>query len=550
MTSMVGAAKHQRVRLIAATFSALVVLALVLTTHSALIRDFHLRGDDFPLVLNSSSEYISASDALLWFTSGYSHYFDNYPGWETSTAFVRPVQNAFIWGLSWLAPLVGDRVYLLGNHLLVAILAGLVTYLFSLRAHGSPWTAAILGSAVALSPAFQMPLWWPSFGTNLLAAVFSVASLIVLLDSSGEPSRKRVVFAAALQCLAVSGHETAIVMPVVAALLLAAEGRLPTLRTAWPLLAPFALFGAFRLLLTGSGAVYVTRGGFASVAEQFRFFAVQSFYPWDAYRFAGERARDGLSTLTALAFGVGALANVALGAIMLRRKRSSRGGRGGVLTTLAFCAAVLPALLNPTEPRFFGLGLIMAVLVTLGVSKGWLRTTALSLVALAGLLTFSVMTIPAARHNVESVQFTTVQLEDMRKRIGSTAPDTVILVNDRVGLEGASAMVLWAAHPATPLVKIVNSVTGPAEPSAGITIESDERSVYFTVRPGTSQRAEFLPAAVNFSIPTRHFSYRALDERAPHGSFKAVGTLERGVTLVIGIDPATDTVLVTPPIRR
>lgn len=541
-------AQSRRRRILVSLASALVVLALVLVTHATLIRDFHLRGDDFPLVLNSARQFIDAPDMLLWFTEGYSKYFDNYPGWQVDTAFVRPVQNLFVWKLSWLAPLAGDRIYLIGNHVLLAVLTGLLTYLFSVRTPRSPWLAGVLAGAVALSPAFQMPLWWPSFGTNLLAAVFSVASLIVLIDRSDAPSPRRVVLAATLQCLAVSAHETAIVVPVVSVLLLAADARTPSRRTMWPLAAPLVLFAAYRLMLTGSGAVYATRGGVAPVLEQIRFFVVQCFYPWDAYRFAGERGD--LDVLAAVAFGAGALANVALGVMLLRTLLSPAALPRRVVLVCACAAALAPALLNPVEPRFFGLGLIVIALLVFGHERRRAGTAVAGLVITATALSFLVVTASSIPVQRASLATATSFVRDLRERIVTNDPDTVILLNDRVGLEGASAMVSWAAHPLDPDVRVVNSLVGPEDSASNVSISVADDMVQVRVGPGPSQRAEFLPALTDFSVPTQHFTYRALDERAPHGAFVARGELPPGVTLVVGTDPASGAPLILEPIRR
>lgn len=528
----------------------LVALILVATLWPAL-SGFHLRGDDYPLVLHSASYHIDASDAVEWVTEGYSDYFENYPGWQTATAFVRPVQNGFIWLLSLTVPLLGERVYLAGNLLVLTVTAGLMAALVNRLGAGSV-LAVMAGAAYALSPAFHLAMTRPSFGTNLLAAALVLGSLWCLLgDGEHVPSRRYVV-AALLQCAAVAAHETAVAAPFMALGLLVVTGRRPRRRSvAAPLLAPLVLLAGLRLGLERSGEVYALRGGVDAVLVQARFFIAQLTYPWDAFGFAG--ARSGLGPFDAAAFVLGALAALAIGVALATRIWRARRDAPAVLGILLLIAsAPAPALLNPIEPRFFALPLAAALIALSSSLPGSraLSRAAIGTALAASLVSFGWWVAAQVPATVDEMAASRDQYVDTKTRIHEARPSTVVVVNDRYGLEGAGALVEMAAAPLQVEVRVVNTLFGPPDPEARVSIAADAKQLRVRNAVGESQSSVFLPAVVDFDVPTRHFRYRALDGRGDAGGFEATGNLPPGTTLIVGADPATGDFLDVDPLRR
>lgn len=529
-----------RSALVSGIFAAGIVALVLGLTLWPLIAEFHLRGDDYPLVLNSASYYIDTGDALKWVTSGYSDYFDNYPGWDTGTAFVRPTQNSFIWLLSWLVPVAGERIYLIGNHAMLALLAGLTCALLRRGTGTAPVLAVAGGVAFALSPAFHGSVLVPSYGTNLLAAVFSIGSLLLLLAGREPPGILALSCAALLQTFAVASHEAAAVLPFVTVLLLIATSRLPkNPRHLLVLAVPLIAFTSFRLLVSQPSALYPLRDGPRTVFEQLRFFIAQAFYPWDAYGFAAERNSSHPASL--LGYGVGLIASLMLAAALLHSLFATRFSRSRMALLLACAVALTPALLNPIEPRFFAIGFGIVLFGAVFAIRGrtaWLLILVLT-VATASSLAFHRGVFTARHSEAEHMLGSRSQFELVKRMVAATDPDVVVLVNDRYGIDGASALVEMAARPRRPTVEVVNSLVGPLGPGAQTKIVHAGDQLVIVNDLSDSQSAVFPPAVVDFSQPTVHFAYRALGDRGPGGSFQAETSIDPGRTLVIGFDAAT-----------
>ena len=185
-------------------------VAAIVLAFAGYLRDFALRGDDFSLVLHSSPQYIRPAQMLEWFTNGYIGYWNNYPAWPAEgTAFVRPLLNFVMWGQGLLAPLLGDRAYLIADYCAVFATVWLVVVLLRRYTDAGPWVAATLAVAVGLSPVWYLSLFSPTMGT--VAIPLCVAAFVVLDPARGTPNWRRLLSSSVLVTLGVAVHETSLV---------------------------------------------------------------------------------------------------------------------------------------------------------------------------------------------------------------------------------------------------------------------------------------------------------------------------------------------------
>ena len=95
----------------------LIVAIVLVATLGEYVSAYRLYSDDFALVRHSSADAVAVQGVGPWFTSGYSEYFDNYPGWpRNETPFVRPLVNLQFYSASLLTDALGESVYLVPNY--------------------------------------------------------------------------------------------------------------------------------------------------------------------------------------------------------------------------------------------------------------------------------------------------------------------------------------------------------------------------------------------------------------------------------------------------
>ncbi len=523
--------------------SAVAMASLLWVGLSGYVREFRLDLEDFPLVYHSSPPFVSLRDWTVWFSSGYSEYFNNYPEWYGGGyALARPLMNAALYVQGLAHPLLGDPSYLFLNYLAVIISVPLLMVLLHRLTGLSPAAATVLSVSLGLSPVWHQALFWPSLGTNAIALCLSIAAIAVLFPASqAPPSRSRIVISSLLQVLAVAGHETAIVTPVICALLLMwrQEGR-PPIKTLWPLLAPLAYLAVSRVILPPAESVYafeIDRSAFALRAARL---AIGPFIPFEAMHMLLWNPATTLTRTVALTLAVASnlvMYGVLLGALLFARTR-----RLG-LTLIALGVALVVAVPTNTEPRFMGLSLVLAVLAVLVGTENTprLRTGLVILLVATNVAQFAYGMTDLGGAQLERVRDSGVAFDHLRESIAEHEPGVVVLVNDRTGHYGARAMLQMAAWPRqdTELI-VLNSYGGPPAEGASTSVDAEGDVLRIRVVFGQDQHVRFDGAVPDFSVPTNGFRYRSIEgASADDGSFEAVTTLDDRTVLVVGTDLGT-----------
>jgi len=523
---------------VAALAAALVSAVILAITQADYLRVYVPVFDDLSLVMHSAWQWIGARDALSWFTSGYTNYFNNYPGWQpVATGFVRPVENLAIWLGSLVVPLVGQSGYLTVNYVVVLCMAAVMTALTLRYGSRSPVISALFGVGVALSPVFHPSLFAASMGTNTLAALFSASSLLVL-DARRGTTPGKVGWCALLQCLAGMFHETAALMPLIAFALLAyyEPDRSRLKRIVAPLVAPFVVLFVLRVMHVDSGHVYPLQRTIGEHLARIRWFAVHSVFPYDASRFWAQRAQY---PAWRTAIGVAAFAVTLLLLVAAAVGLAARRSRRDVWLVVALGLALMSVGAGAVEARFQGYVVIVASIVLLELLSG---SRLLTVVTAASLLVVGVLAVEGLaighpmRGAVAGARDCYAYLEEAITR---SDPDTVVVVNERAGeFSAACAPEFAMGRHCGFYVAVVNTCDGPPEPGARLDITTTRRALIIDNELAPSQRALFMGNLADLSKPTRSFTYRPTSSR-PEGGFVATHILRRGRTLVVGHDPRT-----------
>ena len=509
---------------------------------------FAISGDDFALVLNSARPYVGLKGMAAWFTSGYSHYFDNYPGWAPAgTSFVRPLINAFVWLESLAVPIVGERAYLIANWVALAVSVFLLT-LVLVRYAGLD---ARLSAAVAVGMGLT-PLWWgsltsPSFGTNTIALALSLAAL-VMLDPSAEPQWQRVFAASLLLTLAVAAHETALVGVVVCAVLFwgysPATPRAPVL--AWFGI-PLGFFLVERALLKEHSGTYALGLTGADVINHLKHALAGPVIPYDPLRFLTARLTR-ITWFELVVWAVCVIANYAIVAGIVIGARSDQPLRRRLSAVIALTLTLPFVVLIDAEPRFMGItfGAALIAVMSLIQQREWLRVTAVALLVVACAAVFAEGFAPYGSAIASNSEFDHAYYLSIRSAILERHPRMVVLVNDPVGLYGSRAMLEMAAWPRHDVhLVVIDNYRGPLGGAeyAGITASRGHLSV--STRFSAQQTLEFDGSAV--TLPTSQESFTYVGTMATTtglgSTLRAEGSIETSHTLVVGADPRDGSIL-------
>lgn len=524
------------------TFGAVAVVALVLySTLRGYYGVYRLFGDDYALVVHSGKDFVDASRVLSWFTEGYSRYFLNYPDWPSEGFnFLRPVVNAGFYLQSWLAPSLGDSAFLVLG--VLVLLGSVVMSCLAMKRYTNlePWLAAAVGVAVGLAPIWHTALLLPSFATNAFATFFSLTAVVVLDARRRIPSYARTIWCALLLTLAILSHETAVVMTGVCAfLLLGMSPMRPRVAQVAVLLLPAAILLYSRAML-GDGQVYIVQQMAAQLSglERLRYAAAGPLFPFYDQMFHGSITR--LPMTAVAAFYVGLLVNgSALALFVWCVRRRPRGRAVGL--TAALVLASLPALWGAGDPRLGGFAYVVSAVIVFYVSAVAPRARAALIVCLltAQVLMFSAAlanrTGYATDHAVASGEF----YDRTSALVAANEPSTIVLVNDLYGEWGSRAMLQMAAWPREDVrLVVLNQLYGDAAHDATLTAEASGNRLRVENLLAPDQGIAFRGNVPDFRQPNQGFTYDFGTIPGGPGSFVAIGTLDRGTTLVLGVDPS------------
>lgn len=518
--------------------------AVVLATMWPLVTQYRLQGDDFALVLNSSPPYVKISDAGLWFTSGFSDYFRNYPDWPGGgTDYSRPLVNLVFHLSGYLAARVGQSAFLLANYVALFATALLTYVIFRGADSGSKLTAALMGVAVGLSPVWYSAMDSAAYLTNALALMLGVASIAVVVNAPRDVSPKRIALCALLQVLAVASHETALVLPFVTVGLLVGLNRPPVpFSRLLPLVSPLIYFIASRVLLDSTMQVSGIGARVAALSwTRLAGFLFAPVLPVDLqviFHPGGRSELEFLAVGFTMSLGFALTATLLWGLSKLPLRRS-------MALLFAVVAARLPGLATAMEPRFMGLGMVVGLTLLLLLTRDSAsrpqRTLAASLVLVSSCLLFAAGPVTMRQELVAANEHSGVFYDAAQDVVRAEPVETVLLLNDTVGQFGSLAMLRMIAWPREDLELVVLnslSATSPTAESAEVQVLGDRLEVVNAL--GEGQRAVFPGASPDFSTPNRGFVYSSLNptEGVPSG-FRAAGRVTAGATLILGVDPST-----------
>lgn len=519
----------------------LVTAATLAVTLGRYVEEYRLHGDDFALVLNSSAAAVTELGVAPWFTSGYASYFDNYPDWtQVPTAFVRPLVNLqfLIAGLA--EPTWGETAYLAANYLWVLLAA--VAMLPILRRYttvGAPAAAAV-AVAVALSPVMHPALLSANMATNVLALMLCLFALAALDPRSTRPVAPRLARCAMLLTAATFAHETALVAALAcAALLVAYTPTRPRVRELMWFALPFGAFVLSRLVLVEPRAVYATNLTLAGVILRLKHLAPGPMFPYYSLRFL--EVRSMLTTAEVVVWGVLLLANALLVVALIRGlldDRSTRRRRVGIL--IAWLVLVGLGVLMEGSPRFMGLSFVVALIgvLSLNDSRSW-RAAIVGAVMVASVSMFWLQFVPARSADLASVRHSGAYADHLQERIATERPDTVLLVNDTVGMYGSRAMLELAAGSQEEVdVIVVNNLEGPSRGAGRFEVKAESKRIAITTGLREGQRAVFSGNYADFATSNAGLNYAGdLVADSVGGTLEVAGPLRPGRTLVLGIDP-------------
>ncbi len=527
-------------RMAPSLIAVLVVGAILAVVLGSFIGNYRLFGDDFPVVLNSSSQYISGNDWTEWFTSGYSTYFHNYLDWQPiATDFVRPIANLSFFLMGLLEPAGGDPVYLLFNYAAVLSSVFLVALILQSYGKASRWVAGALAVAFGLSTVWHPALLEAASLTNAVALALVLGALVALDAPSGPASRLRLGVAVTLLTLAVGTHETAAVAPFVCAALLVAVG--PE-RPRWTHLAalgiPVVSLVVMRLWMQSTlGAYPLQSMSQVSVDRRFTGLSRAFAVPFDYWRWIDAPGGD--------AYRIGGIiAMVASALLVFSIVRYAR--RKPLLRAVAMWAAILmslvPGFLASGEPRFMGFASVIWLIAALWFISGnsrWLGPALVAAVMAASVVLFTAGVVLERDDVIARSERSGALVDTMKSGIAANEPDQVILVTDNVGMFGASGMIQFAANPRTTVMGVVlSNYEGGPDPEAQLNIYPNGDNLVTEVAYGPSQTVSFLGAFYDMTVPNRGFVYSPfIDPTLP--AFRAEGPMRQGSTLVVGVHPKT-----------
>jgi hypothetical protein len=468
------------------------------------VRTFHIKADDFALILNSARQY--HSNPALWVTRGFSSYFVSFPDLpRMHTDFCRPVVNATFWLESLLSPGTGP-LNLTTNFL--GLVITLILFMFFARREtgGNILFLPSMLIVYAFSAMWYEALQLSANRCSLLMVLFALAAFLLLPPEGSRHQGLRIALSILCQLGSLLSHETGVVTPVIAALLFVfrrdgkvARGRLKVL----PLfLLPLLCFAALRLAFYGGVShaypLEPLRGWVSMGIVNALVLLAKPFFPWDTPPVTGGQwsLRDVIAALMNLA-------GYALVACALLRP--GKAGRGPLLRVLSCLGVALGVLWTAPAARYMPLAAVFGVLAAIvaveqisqGAGECWVRRgLALGLVGLAvGQLLIYLTTFPQVVAEGEAQnQVARVEFEGLEKAIAAASVPTLLLVNDRAGWAGSQAMLQMAAWPNIGRVRkltTVNSFFGGSSPQSSLRISRDNQVARIEIVAGPGQSPTF-----------------------------------------------------------
>jgi hypothetical protein len=227
-----------------ALFLPLLILGAIYTFHLDIYRHYLPYGDD-PAVFAAS-----AGNPVLWFTSGFSHYFIVYPGWTMPfTDFLRPGANLILRG-EQIAFHQHYSLYfatLYVAQFLLCVTVVLIAFRFGVT---RGWLI-LIGALTAISPAFLgLDLLSAVYPFDIWCGLFTIVAFYLILE-------RRYFSALILLLCAVFTKEAALYSPVAACFTVYVQTR-KKLVSAAMLLPLLAWIAVRKVLFIGSvGGVYM-----------------------------------------------------------------------------------------------------------------------------------------------------------------------------------------------------------------------------------------------------------------------------------------------------
>jgi hypothetical protein len=464
------------------------------------VQTFHIRGDDFALILHSARQY--HPNAFLWIARGYSSYFDSFselPHYDFGLC--RPVVNATFWLESLLSPGTGP-LNLTTNYLGLAITLVLFVFFVHRETSNNILFLSSMLIVYAFSPMWHMALTAPGFRCPVPMVLFALAAFLLLPPEGSRHQGLRITLSILCQLASLLSQEIGVATPVIAALLFVvtrdgklARGRLKLL----PLfLLPLVCFATLRLVFYGgmsrSWVLEPEHGwvrlGIASASA----LLTKPFFPWDP-----PLATEGQRTLAVVLAALMNLAGYALVAYALLR--SGKAGRTPLSRVLLCLVVALGVLWTSPGARYMELAAVFGALATIvaaeqisrGAGRPWVRKgVALGLVGLAAgqlliyLTTFRQMAVGSAGWGRRA----RVEFEGVQKAIATASVPTLLLVNDQAAGAGSGAMLEMAAWPNRgPVRRLipVDTLFGEGSPQSSLRISRDNGAVRIEIVAGQGQ---------------------------------------------------------------
>ena len=468
------------------------------------VRTFHIKGDDFPPILNSARQY--HPHPALWVTRGFSNYNISFPDLpQHHTDFCRPVVNATVWLESLLSPGTGP-LNMTANFL--GLVITLILFMFFLRRETSGNILFLSSMLIvyAFSAAWYGALLLSAYRANLMMVLFALAAFLLLPPEGSRHQGMRIALSILCQLGSLLSHETGVITPVIAALLFVfrrdgklARGRLRVL----PLfLLPLLCFAALRLVFYGGVShAYVLepeRGWVGTGIVNTLVLLAKPFSPWDTPPATGGQwsLRDVIAALMNLA-GYALVAWALL--------RPGKAGRRPLLRVLLCLGAALAVVWIAPAARYMPLAAAFGALATLVAAEQvsqdarrlWVRRgLALGLVGLAvGQLLIYLTSFPQlVAYGEGQNRVARAEFEGLRKAIATARVPTLLLVNDQAGCAGSQAMLEMAAWPNRGRIGrliTVDNFAGESSPQSSLRISRDNQAVRIEIVAGPDQVIPF-----------------------------------------------------------
>jgi hypothetical protein len=543
---------------------------------SPYVRTFHIKGDDFALILNSARQY--RPDPALWVTRGYSNYFVSFADLpQLRTDFCRLVVNATFWLESLLSPGTGP-LNLTTNYLCILITFILFLLLVRRETSGNILFLSSMLIVYAFSAMWYEALLLSAYRGSLLMVLFALAAFLLLPSEGSRHQGLRIALSILCQLGSLLSHETGVVTPVIAALLFVfrrdgkvARHRLKVL----PLFVlPLLCFAALRWVFYGGVSHAYVLGplhGWVSMGiVNTLVLLAKPFSPWDTPPVTG--GEWSLRVVIAVLMNLAGYALVAWALL-----RPGKAGRRPLLRLLLCLGVALAAVWIAPAARFMQLAAVFGALATIvaveqisqGAGQRWVRRgLALGLVGLAvGQLSIYLTSFPQmVAYEEEQNRAARAEFEGLQRAIATASVPTLLLVNDQAGDSASQAMLEMAAGPNRGRVRrliTVNGFRGGSSPQSSLRISRGNQAVRMEIVSGPDQGFhfggavesqlgnEFVNQGLHYEMETvrwysftarllRHLGKKVQPDRSAIGRRLVVTAppeMARDGLLIVGFDP-------------